>query len=42
MLENFKAIASVVVLVGIAKNCKRFFSDICVDFLNHYELQLLK
>ena len=28
----FKAIASVVVLVGVAKNCKRFFSDIHVDF----------
>ena len=31
-----------VVLVGVAKNCKQFFSDICVDFLNRYELQLLK
>ena len=30
--KNFKAIASVVVLVGTAKNCKPFFSDICVDF----------
>ena len=40
--KNYKTIASVVVLVGVAKNCKRFFSDICVDFLNHYELQLLK
>ena len=30
--KNFKAIASVVVLVGVAKNCKRFFSDICVYF----------
>ena len=28
-----KAIASVVVLVGVAKNCKWFFSNICVDFL---------
>ena len=31
--KNFKAIALVVVLVGMAKYCKRFFSDICVDFL---------
>ena len=37
--KNFKAIALVVVLVGMAKNCKRFFSDICVDC---YKLQLLK
>ena len=35
----FQAIASVVGLVGVAKNCKRFFSDI---FLNRYELQLLE
>ena len=31
--KNFKVIASVVVLVGVAKNCKRFVSNICVDFL---------
>ena len=40
--KNFKAIAFVVVLVGVAKNCKRFFSDICVDSFNRYKLQLLK
>ena len=30
--KSFNPIASVVVLVGMAKNCKQFFSDICVDF----------
>ena len=30
--KRFKAIASVVVLVDVTKNCKRLFSDICVDF----------
>ena len=40
--KKFKAIATMVVLVGMAKNCKWFFSDICIDFLNHYELQLLE
>ena len=30
--KNFKAIASVVVLVGLAKHCKWFFGNICVDF----------
>ena len=40
--KSFKAVASVVVLVGIAKNYKWFFSDICIDFLNRYKLQLLE
>ena len=35
----FQVISSVVVLVGMTKNCKRFFIDI---FLNRYELQLLE
>ena len=30
--KYFKAIASMVVLVGVAKNCKWFFSNIYVDF----------
>ena len=37
--KHFQAIALVAVLVGEAKNCKRFFIDI---FLNSYELQLLE
>ena len=40
--KKFKAIASAVVLVGVAKNCKRFFSNICIDFFNRYKLQLLE
>ena len=40
--KEFKAIASVVVLVDVANNCIRFFSNICIEFLNYYELQLLK
>ena len=31
--KTFKAITSMVVLVGVTKNCERFFSDICIDFL---------
>ena len=38
----FQAIAPVVMLVGMAKNGKQFVSNICVDFFNHYKLQLLK
>ena len=38
-VKNFKAITLMVVLVGMARNWKRFFSNICVDF---YELQLLE
>ena len=30
--KNFKGIASVVVLVGMAKNCKQFLNDIFIDF----------
>ena len=29
--KNFKAIALVVVLVGMAKNCKQLFSNICIN-----------
>ena len=36
------AIASVVVLVDVTKDCKQFFSDIYIDFLNSYELKLLQ
>ena len=36
--KNFKAIASVVVLVGVAKNCKWFFSNIYVDFLKSLQV----
>ena len=32
LAKYFKAMALVVVLVGMAKNCKCFFSDICIDF----------
>ena len=36
--KNFKAIASLVVLVGVAKNCKRLFSDIYVEFLKSLQV----
>ena len=36
--KKFKAIASVVVLVGMAKNCKRFFNDVCVDFFKSLQV----
>ena len=31
--KNFKAIASVVLVVGLTTNCKQFFSNICMDFV---------
>ena len=40
--RNFKAIASVIVLVGMAKICKRFLAIFVWIFLNCYELQLLE
>ena len=36
------AIASVVVLVGVAKSCKQFLAIFVQIFYNRYELQLLK
>ena len=37
LAKNFKVIASVVALVGMAK-IANVFSDICIDFLNFYKL----